>query len=104
MQSLVTVSKASWLGEVITIFEELPTCSDGQWSAVSSKLNTLTTEKLCIHRDLYYKGMQAENVSNFQINTNVECIKDSNGRICYIRFKSFKSPITYIIQVFKRYA
>ena len=53
---------------------------DRQWSAVSSKLKTLTTEKLCSYRDLYEKGIQAENISNFQINTNVESIKDSNGR------------------------
>ena len=69
-----------YLGKLIIIFEELPTFSDGQWSAVSSKLKTLTTEKLCIYRDLYEKGIQAENISNFQINTNVESIKDSNGR------------------------
>ena len=69
-----------YLGKLIIIFEELPTFSDGQWSAVSSKLKTLTTEKLCVYRDLYEKGIQAENISNFQINTNVDSIKDSNGR------------------------
>ena len=69
-----------YLGKLIIIFEELPTFSDGQWSAVSSKLKTLTTEKLCIYRDLQEKSIQAENISNFQINTNVESIKDSNGR------------------------
>jgi len=46
MQSLVTLSKAS----EVTIFEELPTFSDRQWSTVSSKLHTLTTDKLRIHR------------------------------------------------------
>jgi hypothetical protein len=69
-----------YLGKLIIIFEELPTFSDAQWSAVSSRIKTLTTEKLCVYRDLQEKSIQAENISNFQINTNVESIKDSNGR------------------------
>ena len=79
-EPLLTNYNKIYLGKLIIIFEELPTFSDGQWSAVSSKLKTLTTEKMCVYRDLYEKGVPAENISNFQINTNVESIKDSNGR------------------------
>ena len=79
-EPLLTNYNKIYLGKLIIIFEELPTFSESQWSAVSSKLKTLTTEKICTYRDLYEKGAQAENISNFQINTNVESIKDSNGR------------------------
>ena len=79
-EPLLTNYNKIYLGKLIIIFEELPTFSDGQWSAVSSKLKTLTTEKTCVYRDLYEKAIPAENISNFQINTNVESIKDSNGR------------------------
>lgn len=79
-EPLLTHNNKIFMGKLLIIFEELPTFSDGQWSAVSSKLKTFTTEKFCVYRDLYEKAVQAENISNFQINTNVESIKDSNGR------------------------
>jgi hypothetical protein len=68
------------MGKILVIFEELPTFTDTQWSAVSSKLKTLCTEEYTTYRDVFEKGIQAENISNFMINTNVESIKDSDGR------------------------
>jgi hypothetical protein len=69
-----------YMGKLLIVFEELPVFSEASWSAVSSKLKTLSTEKICVYRDVYEKSIQAENISNFQINTNVESIKDSDGR------------------------
>ena len=69
-----------YMGKLLVIFEELPTFSDAQWKGVSSKLKTLTTEKVTTYRDLYEKAVQADNISNFQINTNVESIQNSDGR------------------------
>jgi hypothetical protein len=68
------------MGKILIIFEELPTFSEAQWCAVSSKIKTLTTEKVAVFRDLYEKSFQAENLCNFMINTNVDAIKDSQGR------------------------
>ena len=68
------------LGKLLVIFEELPTFSDSQWSAVSSKLKTMATEKTMVYRGLFKDPIQCENISNFVINTNCESIKDSNGR------------------------
>lgn len=79
-EPLTTHNNKPYMGKLLINFEELPTFSEGQWSAISSKLKTLTTEKRCVYRDLYEKSITAENISNFQINTNVEAIRDSNGR------------------------
>ena len=68
------------MGKLFVVFEELPTFSKEQWKGVSSKLKTLTTEKMSIFRDLFEKPFQASNLLNFQINTNVEALKDSQGR------------------------
>ena len=69
-----------FLGKLLVIFEELPTFGLREWEAVSSKLKTLTTEKTAMYRGLFKDAIQAENISNFMINTNVESIKNSDGR------------------------
>jgi hypothetical protein len=69
-----------FMGKLFILFEELPTFSTAAWSGVSSKLKTLATDPLTVYRDLFEKAIQAENISNFVINTNVEAIKDSDGR------------------------
>jgi hypothetical protein len=69
-----------FLGKLLILFEELPTFSTAQWEAVSSKLKTMTTEKQTVYRGLFKEPIQAENISNFYINTNVESLKDSQGR------------------------
>lgn len=79
-EPLLTNVNKILLGKLLVIFEELPTFSDHQWSSVSSKLKTLATEKLTMYRGLFKDPIQAENISNFVINTNCESIKDSDGR------------------------
>ena len=79
-EPLLTYYNKIYMGKLLIIFEELPTFSEAQWTAVSSKLKNLSTEKSCTYRDVYEKPVRAENISNFQINTNVESIKDSDGR------------------------
>ena len=69
-----------FMGKLLIIFEELPTFSISQWSVVSSKLKTLTTEAVTVYRGLYKDPIQANNISNFLINTNVDGLKDSGGR------------------------
>jgi len=68
------------LGKLLVVFEELPTFSQKEWEVVSSKIKTMTTEKTFIYRSLFKDAIEAENISNFMINTNVESIKDSDGR------------------------
>ena len=79
-EPLLTNNNKIFMGKVFVIFEELPTFSKSQWESVSSKLKTLTTEDMCVYRDLYEKQICASNLLNFQISTNVEALKDSQGR------------------------
>jgi hypothetical protein len=79
-EPLVTNFNISLLGQLLVVFEELPTFSEAQWSGASSKLKTMTTEKTMSYRGLYKEPITAENISNFIINTNVDSIKDSYGR------------------------
>ena len=84
------------MGKLLIVFEELPTFSEAQWRGVSSKLKTLTTEKHTYYQDKYEKQIYAENLNNFIINTNVESIKNSDGRriaileISHKRFRDHK--------------
>ena len=79
-EPLTTNFNRAFLGKLLIVFEELPTFGIREWEAVSSKLKTLTTEKTATYRDLFKSPFQAENISNFMINTNVESIKNSDGR------------------------
>jgi len=79
-EPLLTNYNKIFMGKIFVVFEELPTFSKSQWESVSSKLKTLTTEDMCVYRDLYEKQICASNLLNFQINTNVESLKDSHGR------------------------
>ena len=79
-EPLLTNNNKIFMGKVFVVFEELPTFSKAQWESVSSKLKTLTTEDTCVYRDLYEKQISSSNLLNFQINTNVEALKDSQGR------------------------
>jgi len=78
---LLTPNNKILMGKILVVFEELPTFSTAQWSAVSSKLKTWSTEKICTYTDKYEKAIpNVENLNNYVINCNVESIKDSNGR------------------------
>lgn len=79
-EPLVSNFNKPLLGKLLVVFEELPIFSKMQWSGVSSKLKTLCTENSSTYRDVYEKPIVAENINNFIINTNVESIKDSDGR------------------------
>jgi hypothetical protein len=68
------------LGKLLVVFEELPTFSQREWEVVSSKIKTMTTEKTFVYRSLFKDAIEAENISNFMINTNCDSIKDSDGR------------------------
>jgi hypothetical protein len=79
-EPLTSNNNKIFLGKLLIVFEELPVFGMREWEAVSSKLKTLTTEKTAMYRGLFKDPFQAENISNFMINTNVESIKNSSGR------------------------
>jgi hypothetical protein len=69
------------LGKLYVIFEELPVFSMRDWQVVGSKLKTWCTEKTCLYRGLYKNSFEANNISNFVINTNVDSINSSGRRV-----------------------
>ena len=68
------------LGKLLVVFEEMPTFSDSEWNGVCGKLKSLCTEKRSTYEDKNEKRFEADNISNFQINTNQNALKESNGR------------------------
>ena len=79
-EPLLTNYNKILMGKIWVVFEELPTFTASQWAGVSSKIKTYTTEKTAMFRDLYEKAIAADNLFNGVINSNVEAIKDSDGR------------------------
>jgi hypothetical protein len=69
------------LGKLYVIFEELPVFSTKDWMVVGSKLKTWATEKTAMYRGLYKNAFEANNISNFVINTNVDSINSSGRRV-----------------------
>lgn len=90
-EPLLTDRNKCYMGKLFIIFEELPTFGKSQWEGVSSKLKTFTTERTTMFRGLFKDPIQADNHMNFMINTNVEALKDSDGRrIIILPIKSTK--------------
>jgi hypothetical protein len=77
---LLTLYNKIYMGKLLVIFEELPTFSENQWNAVSSKLKTMCTENAMMFSDKFEKSIEAQNLLNFAINTNVDEFKNSDGR------------------------
>ena len=71
-------------GKILVLFEELPTFSLSEWSAVSGKLKDMATSDTLYFCDKYEKAFEAENINNYVINTNVDAIKNAEGRRYFI--------------------
>ena len=72
------------MGKSLVVFEELPTFSKAQWSGVSGKLKAMINSPVVHYEDKYKSKVQAKNVNNFIINTNVNSLKDADGRRYYV--------------------
>ena len=82
-------------GKLLAMFEELPTFRENQWSGVSGKLKDLATGTQLGYTEKYEKCFQAENITNFIINTNVEAIKHSEDRRYFIADISLEKQQDY---------
>lgn len=71
-------------GKLLVLFEELPTFSVNEWSAISGKLKDMATSDTMFFRDLYEKAFEGDNINNYVINTNVDAIKSADGRRYFI--------------------
>jgi hypothetical protein len=74
-------NNACLCGKLLNVCEELPAFTDHEWEKVSNKLKTYTTEDTLVYEDKYQKKFQADNITNFIINTNMHSLR--NGRRLY---------------------
>ena len=81
---LTTPYNSCLLGKLLVVFEELPTFSPQQWSGASSKLKQMITGKDYNFSDKFEKKIVDQLLSNFIINSNVESLKNSDGRRYFI--------------------
>ena len=90
------------LGKLLVVFEELPSFSDAEWNGVCSKLKSLCTEKRSTYEDKNEKRFEADNISNFQINTNMNALKEVGRRIIVMDFSlKRKGDHTYFANIKK---
>jgi hypothetical protein len=74
----------SLCGKLLVAFEELPTYSENEWSAVSGRIKDMVTGTTLMYHDKNEKSFVAKNINNYIIATNVEALKDSQGRRFFI--------------------
>jgi hypothetical protein len=70
--------------KLLVIFEELENFSTNQWQGVSTRLKRDTTSDTCTYEEKHEKAFTARNISNYIINSNVDAIKDDDGRRYFI--------------------
>ena len=66
--------------KLFIVFEEMPTYSGPEWAGVSSTIKDLVTNKNTTYEDKFMSAFECANLNNYQINTNVDAIKHSEGR------------------------
>lgn len=88
-------------GKLLIILEELEKLSINEWSAVSSVLKRLITSKTFQVESKGCNPFQTDNMNNYIINSNNDCIRDDDGRryvILDISHK-YKSNTQYFSQI-----
>ena len=76
--------------KLLVVFEELESFSTNQWQAVSTRIKRDTTADMCNYEDKFVKAFTARNISNYIINSNVDAIKNDEGRRYFILDLSHK--------------
>jgi hypothetical protein len=87
---------------LLVVFEELENFSTNQWQGVSTRLKRDTTSDTCIYEEKNEKSFTAKNISNYIINSNVDAIKDDDGRRYFILDLSSKrkGDINYFNKIY----
>lgn len=71
-------------GKLLVVFEELEETTQREWSNISKCIKQMTTSKKCMYEDKYMRSFKSNNINNYIINSNNDCIKNSQGRRYYI--------------------
>jgi len=83
-QPLISQFNSILFCKLLVIFEELENFSTNQWQGVSTRLKRDTTSDTCMYEEKNQKAFTAKNISNYIINSNVDAIKDDDGRRYFI--------------------
>ena len=83
-QPLISNFNYTLFSRLLVIFEELENFSTSQWQGVSTRLKRDTTSDTCTYEEKYQKPFIAKNITNYIINSNVDAIKDDDGRRYFI--------------------
>ena len=102
-QPLISQFNAILFCKLLVIFEELENFSTNQWQGVSTRLKRDTTSDTCTYEDKFQKAFTAKNISNYIINSNVDAIKDDDGRRYFILDLSNKrkGDFTYFNKIYE---
>ena len=78
--TLMEKFNSSLMGKIFVCYEELLTFSKKQWDGVSGILKDHITSKEEMYESKGKDSISMKNYNNYQINTNVEALKHSEGR------------------------
>ena len=83
-EPLKTKYNHTLFGKLLVVFEELENTTLREWSNMSKALKTMTTSNKLMYEDKYMRSFKSNNINNYIINSNNDCIKNSEGRRYYI--------------------
>jgi len=83
-QPLISQFNAILFCKLLVVFEELENFSTNQWQGVSTRLKRDTTSDTVMYEEKNQKCFTAKSISNYIINSNVDAIKDDDGRRYFI--------------------
>jgi hypothetical protein len=102
-QPLVSQFNYILLGKLFVVYEELETFSTGQWTAVSCRLKRDCTSDIGQYEQKGIDVITAKNINNYVINTNVNALKDDDGRRIMMTDLSniYKGKVEFFNQLYR---
>jgi hypothetical protein len=79
-ESLTTKFNQELGGKLLVCFKELEHLSANEWNTMSTKLKRFSTSDRIMLENKNEKRFEAQNINNYMINSNHDCVKDDDGR------------------------
>jgi hypothetical protein len=79
-QPLISNFNSILFCKLLVVYEELENFGTNQWQTVSTRIKRDITSDTCQYESKGVDSFEAKNISNVIINSNVDAIKDDNGR------------------------
>ena len=102
-QPLISNFNSILFCRLLVIYEELENFSTSQWQGVSTRIKRDITSDTCQYERKGVDAFTGKNINNVIINSNVDAIKDDDGRRFYILDLSNKrkGDLEYFNQIYK---